>query len=142
MLIAPHSIGLLDMMSRMEVGVQKGEWLKIVVIGQRYQLTEMPDGKYRKRTRQNVIDSDATLILNLGELDGGTLQTQQFAIQYGKPCLVVQLDNEVNELQVELVRDWLYRNMPHVLNVAGPRENKRPGVYRATLELLSALPKN
>ena len=36
-------------------------------------MQEMPTDDYRKRTRQNVVDSDATLILTWGEPEGGTL---------------------------------------------------------------------
>ena len=58
---------------------------------------EIAEGGYRQRTRRNVADSDATLIVNLGELDGGTLATQVFAEKSGKPCLVVQADPGISE---------------------------------------------
>ena len=44
----------------------------------KYQLRETESAGYRQRTKLNVQDSDATLILNVGELDGGTQQTLQF----------------------------------------------------------------
>ncbi|MDR1849051.1 MAG: putative molybdenum carrier protein, partial [Zoogloeaceae bacterium] len=113
----------------------------------KYQLTELPNGGYRQRTRRNVEDSDGTLIVNLGELDGGTLATQTFAQQAGKPHLVVQLDDEVTAVAAARVRRmselfaanvlaWLRARAIKTLNVAGPCESKRPGIYRLTGELL------
>lgn len=58
----------------------------------KYQLTELTDGGYSQRTKRNVEDSNATLIINIGALDGGTLTTQVFAHKLGRPCLVAQLD--------------------------------------------------
>lgn len=108
------------------------------VIPLHYQLTELEGAGYRQRTRQNVLDSDGTLIVNLGELDGGSFQTQRFAELHGKPCLVIQAEDKMLREQVERIIEWLRANRIMILNVAGPREGKRPGAYRATLNLLYA----
>ncbi|MBS0317690.1 MAG: putative molybdenum carrier protein [Proteobacteria bacterium] len=108
------------------------------IIPARYQLTEL-EGGYRRRTRRNVEDSDATLIVNLGELSGGTLATRVFAEKADKPCLVVQVDSGIAEDLAASVAAWLRRHDVKTLNVAGPRESKRPGVYRLTVELLEAV---
>jgi hypothetical protein len=105
----------------------------------KYQLTELADGGYRQRTRRNVEDSDGTLIVNLGELDGGTLATQDFARQRSKPYLVVQLDARITTDVATSVLAWLREHVIKTLNVAGPRESKRPGIYRLTGELLEAV---
>jgi len=109
------------------------------VIPAKYQLTEIAEGGYRQRTRRNVADSDATLIVNLGELDGGTLATQVFAEKSGKPCLVVQADPGISEGMVNSVIAWLRQHDVKILNVAGPRESKRPGICRLTSEMLTAM---
>lgn len=83
-------------------------------------------------------DSDGTLIVNLGELDGGTLETRVFAQELGKPYLVVQLDLGASADTVVGVVAWLRQHAIETLNVAGPRESKRPGIQRLTLELLKA----
>lgn len=51
----------------------------------RYELTETNSSKYPIRTQQNVIDSDGTLILYAGELQGGTSLTLRFARERNKP---------------------------------------------------------
>ncbi len=109
------------------------------VIPVKYQLTEMAEGGYRQRTRRNVVDSDATLIINLGELDGGTLATQVFAEKSSKPYLVVQADPGISEGMVDSVIAWLRQHDVKILNVAGPRESKRPGICRLTSEMLAAV---
>lgn len=109
------------------------------IIPSHYKLEELLDAGYRQRTRQNVIDSDGTLILNIGELDGGTLQTLRFAQQHNKPYQIVQLDGDNMEKQAEHFRSWIHATCCGILNVAGPRESKRPGIYRQSYDFLARL---
>lgn len=83
-------------------------------------------------------DSDATLIFNIGDLDGGTLQTVRFAQNLARPYLVVQLDEVTPEGAAKMIRMWLTDGKFSVLNVAGPREEKRPGIYACVAALLDA----
>jgi predicted Rossmann fold nucleotide-binding protein DprA/Smf involved in DNA uptake len=108
------------------------------VIPDCYQLTETKARNYATRTKRNVRESDGTLVLNLGELDGGTLQTVEYAEKRGKPCLVVQLDDAVHPDPQE-VAEWLKEQSICVLNVAGPRESKRSGIYRQSFGFLDRL---
>ncbi len=102
----------------------------------KYQLRETDSTGYRQRTKLNVRDCDATLICNLGALDGGTLQTALFADQMDKPYLVIQLDQGSEVAAAAKVLKWLRTGCFGSLNVAGPREEKRPGIYALTLSLL------
>ena len=104
-----------------------------------YRLQETDSAGYRQRTRQNVVDSDGTLILNIGELDGGSLETQRLADRFGKQCLVIQLDLGRDNENVSKVTEWLQTHSIAVLNIAGPRESKRPGVYQLTFGFLTRL---
>lgn len=105
----------------------------------RYQLRETESRNYRQRTRRNVVDNNATLILNLGELVDGSLATRQFAEQANKPVCVVALDADDLEAEVQRVRGWLAAHTIAVLNVAGPRESKRPGIYSRAVAFLESL---
>jgi hypothetical protein len=109
------------------------------MIPDRYPLTETPEADYDTRTRRNVEDSDGTLILNLGTLDGGTALTVKLARQMGKPCLMVALEDGIEPTAFQ---EWLDAHPIAVLNVAGPRESKRPGVYAAACRLLDTLLQN
>jgi hypothetical protein len=101
-----------------------------------YPLTETPERNYQSRTRRNIEESDGTLILNRGKLDGGTALTVAHARQIGKPCLVVALETGI---EPATFRDWLAAYPITVLNVAGPRESQRPGVYAAARRCLETL---
>ena len=105
-------------------------------IPDRYPLTETAERNYQTRTRRNIEDADGTLILNLGPLDGSTALTADLARQIGKPCLVVALEAGI---EPAVFQDWLAANSITVLNVAGPRESKRPGVYAAAVGCLEVL---
>ncbi len=107
-----------------------------------YRLTETESEGYRQRTKRNVADSDATLILNLGELDGGSLQTLRFADRMRKPARVVQLDRDSLDVEAEITRHWLVENAVSVLNIAGPKESKRAGIYQKANDFLLALAGN
>lgn len=109
------------------------------VLDPRYQLRETESKNCRQRTRRNVADGDATLILNLGELADGSLATRQFAERANKPVCVVALDADDLAAEVARVDEWLAAHSIAVLNVAGPRESKRPGVYRKALAFLQAV---
>jgi hypothetical protein len=105
----------------------------------KYQLTELVEGGYRQRTRKNVEDSDGTLIVNAGELDGGTLATLVFARRLGKPHFIVQVDAGITGEVTASVLAWLRENAIQTLNVAGPRESRRAGIYHQTFALLEAV---
>lgn len=108
------------------------------VLDKQYQLVEIEHGSYRQRTKRNVQDSDGTLILNMGDLDGGTLATFKFAQQLNKPIYVVQIDYDVESERAAVMR-WLQVNNIATLNVAGPRESKRPNIYALTLAFMDRL---
>ena len=117
-------------------GCPPGRWAEDGAIPDRYPLTETPERNYQARTRRNIEYSNGTLILNLGKLDGGTALTARHARQIGKPCLIVALEEGI---EPATFRDWLAVNHITVLNVAGPRESKRPGVYAAAYRCLETL---
>lgn len=107
------------------------------VIPARYRLTEMPDdGGYRQRTRANVRDSDATLIVSIApELAGGSRRTLLFASQLAKPWLHLHPGMDWRSA----LRVWIDANSIATLNVAGPRASGAPAIGSFTVEVLDAL---
>ncbi|MGD9615014.1 MAG: putative molybdenum carrier protein [Alphaproteobacteria bacterium] len=83
-----------------------------------------------ERTRLNVRDSDATLILTAGSGLGaspGTMLTEQTAAALGRPLLMVPVDRSD---AVVLIKRWLDGlDRIAVPNIAGPRESEAPGIY-------------
>jgi hypothetical protein len=114
-----------------ELGIPHGGWCprgrtaEDGRISDRYQLREADSPDYSFRTEQNVLDSDATLILYRGRVSGGTELTLRLARQHARPHLVVDLDAALAPAEV---RRWLEEHTVETLNVAGPRESQSPGI--------------
>lgn len=106
------------------------------VIDPRYPLQETPVAEYETRTFLNVRDSDGTLVLTFGIPAGGTAYTIECATKLGKPCLVVDLDQQDDPTPV---RAWINEQHIAVLNVAGPRASKMPRAYDTALRFLLKL---
>ena len=101
-----------------------------------YQLAEHPSPKYADRTKQNVVDSNATLVLYRSSLEGGTLKTFMYAEHQGQPCLKIRLTHPG---RLERVREWLIGNQVRTLNIAGPRASKEPEIYQCAFDYLMKL---
>jgi hypothetical protein len=101
-------------------------------------MTELASPDYPKRTRQNVVDSDATILFTVGKISRGTALTLRIAKECGKPFLHVDLAAQPEDQAIQAVTSWLGRLKPKVLNVAGSRESKAPGVYRRVYRVLKA----
>lgn len=100
----------------------------------RYELRETTSRNYAVRTEQNVIDSDATLILFEDALSRGTELTAKFASKRGRPMIAVDMveftewEDERFASEVAKVVDWIVAKNINVLNIAGPRESSSPGI--------------
>lgn len=122
-----------------EAGIPHGGWCprgRLAEDGRipdEYELVETESPDYPARTEQNVLDADATLILHRGPLSGGTVLTLRMAERYGRPSLVVDLDDGLDPADV---RSWLEGRSVETLNVAGPRESQNPGIGELAREFL------
>jgi hypothetical protein len=85
------------------------------------------------RTELNVREADGTLILNYGKLSGGTALTVALAKKHKKPYIVIDLQKKE---PAEWVRDWIKKREVRVMNVAGPRESKNPGIHKLAFDFL------
>lgn len=95
------------------------------MISKRYLLVELPGAGYRQRTKANVRDSDATLIITVSAiLSGGSLETAKFAGSLRKPWLHL---HQAMDWQ-EVLDNWVGLHQISTLNVAGPRSSKEPAV--------------
>ncbi len=102
-------------------------------------LTELDSDLYRVRTEKNVIEGDATLVLTRGAPTEGTAYTVACAEKHRRPYLVIDMEAGDDRGIVEAVQGWLGSVRPSVLNVAGPRESKSPGIYGQTRRLLHSI---
>lgn len=114
----------------------KGRRAEDGIIDDNYHLQETESADYIERTRQNVEDSDGTLILNTGKLEGGTAMTLRFAEQAGKPVLVC---DPLDKGEVTVAREWIIENNIYLLNIAGPRASKQKTIYADSYDFLKQL---
>jgi hypothetical protein len=68
----------------------------------------MATDSYPKRTEQNVIDSDGTLVISHGSLTGGSAFTRKMTKKHNKPYLHINLNKVPEYHAVFLVRKWMY----------------------------------
>ena len=103
-----------------------------------YLLQETESAGYSQRTRFNVQAADATLIFGRSLLVGGSLLTRRFADELGKPAHFVDLSldwiGQINE-----TKRWLDGLQVKTLNVAGPSEDRSPGIYGEVTRFLTLL---
>jgi hypothetical protein len=122
-----------------ENGIEHGGWCpegrlaEDGVIPAHYQVVELAGAGYRARTKANVRDSDATLIISIEPvLTTGSKHTQLFAQAFGKPCQHIYPAMDWRHA----IKAWLDSNAIQVLNIAGPRASSEPEISSFTTEVL------
>lgn len=129
-----------------ELGVTHGGWCpkgrlaEDGVIPPKYNQTETNSKNYVRRTEKNVVDSSATSIFANGTPTGGSKKTADFAEKHGKPYICVDTgksETETTERLIEWTRNL--RNPQIILNVAGTRERKAPGIQKQVARIVGKL---
>lgn len=114
----------------------KGRLAEDGPLSEDYSLKETPSAEYTQRTEWNVRDSDGTLIITGGIPTGGTAYTIRKAKDLNKPCLILDLNKAI---LLQDIKDWIQRHDITVLNIAGPRESQKPGIYNTGLQLITSI---
>ena len=125
------------------LGFDVGGWVPLgrlaedgVIPGNYPGLIEAATSDPSLRTRLNVRDSDATLILSHGVLAGGSKLTKETAAELGKPWKHVDLAASTSDAAIHEIQHWLAAVNPRVLNIAGPRASEDPHIYAAATIVL------
>ena len=119
--------------------VPKGRKTEHGKLKTKYKMDEMQSNDYPARTRQNIIDSDATLIISGPVLKGGSLLTKKLARELGKPyCHIDYIGMDDFEASM-LVHSFVVDNKVNVLNIAGPRISSDSTIYEATRNIVESL---
>ena len=133
----------------LDAGVEIGGWVpqgrraEDGALHEKYAaLKETESPHYEERTRRNVRDSDATLIISHGALHGGSRFTRDMATELEKPWIHIDLDQLPHDLAVTMIRDWLQPLEGERLNVAGPRESSDGKIYKAVKKIITDLLKS
>ncbi len=120
----------------------KGRRAEDGAIPEKFPLKETASTSYTERTKLNVRDSDATLILFREALGPGSAQTQTLCNQLRKPCRPIDLAQDyvwTYQYMMELVTRMRLAQYK-IINIAGTRESKSPGIQeKSYLYLLAVL---
>lgn len=101
-----------------------------------YQLRDTLTEAYKYRTEANVRDSDGTVVFTIRpKLSGGSLKTVLFAQNHGKPYVHLFRDSPARDPRKE-PRRFIKQNNIKILNVAGSRSSKEPGVSAFVKQVL------
>lgn len=111
-------------------------------IPDRYPLTPLPGIGYRRRTRQNVIDSDGTVILFYESLKGGTRLTRNLCALENKPFIVLDARRMAEPAAAAATIGFVEANGIRTLNVAGPRWSGWHEGYGFALAVVAELIRN
>jgi hypothetical protein len=131
----------------MELGLPIGGWVprgrsaEDGLVPARYaRLREADSADYAVRTRLNVQDADATLVLRMGIATGGTRATLDAARRLQRPLLDIDLERQDAAVAAAAVSSWLEglcaTRSSIRINVAGPRASQAPMVYSLAREAL------
>ena len=104
-------------------------------------MQEHTSSNYAVRTKANVRDSDATLIIAPSlPLSRGTMLTLRTAERLRRPHHVTCLGaaNAMVET-VQWIQSFQHIERSFVLNIAGPRESGAPGIQKQAMEFLCQL---
>ncbi len=104
-----------------------------------YNMREHTEAGYMARTEANVRDSDATLIVGDAG-SGGSRDTKEFCGKHKKPFTVLpwRSGRPIPLDAASDFRHWLAEHEIRVLNVAGDRESKEPGIHDTVFAFLLA----
>lgn len=101
-------------------------------LAKKFGLAELASDEYPPRTRYNVFDSDGTVLFgNVNE--PGTRMTRQLCKKSDKPYLVIET---FDDYSYRLFGTFLDMYEIEVLNVAGNRESKYPGLQAQVKDFL------
>ena len=100
---------------------------------------------YLYRTQQNVKNSDGALLFCAGKPTGVTKRTIDFAKQHNKPYFVIDINQDSAGFGINtgsiipVIKEFIKNNGIRILNVAGSRESKTPGIYKFVYRIILRL---
>ena len=119
--------------------VPKGRIAEDGPISNKYQLNEMPVTSYSKKTEQNVLHADSSIIISHDPLSGSCSFTKKVAMKHGLPWIHVDLSG-VSIFQAALfILKWIEKNNIKILNVTGPKASQDHNIYEDVTNVLEAV---
>ncbi|CAG8567479.1 13365_t:CDS:2 [Cetraspora pellucida] len=106
-----------------------------------YPLQETKTNDYKERTKLNIKDAEATLIVIVSIFNSDNNETGltiEEANNLNKLLKIINLDEEANNISEEVFKWIKEKNIKH-LNMAGPRASTCEGIYDKTFIFMNSL---
>ena len=87
--------------------IPQGRKAQTALVPEKYKRKEMEIPHYPKRTEQNVIDSDGTLIVSPGQLTGGFAYTREMTENRRKPWIHFDAYTIPIKKAIKLIGTWI-----------------------------------
>lgn len=120
----------------------KGRLAEDGIIDYRYPLIEHSSKYYSKRTLENVLYGDGTLLFFNKKLKGGTALTAQFCKEQNKPIALIDAFQSSNSQAYNVALSFINQYEIEVLNIAGPRKSQWQDGYEYAYMCIESLIKN
>jgi len=109
------------------------------IISLKYPVKELPKASYKTRTVANVKDSDAIVIIFFTRMEGGTLKSFEITRKENKPFLLLDMSVLDVKRASLLLRKFLEKFQPSIVNFSGPRHNEWNEGYACCYTILQEL---
>jgi len=103
-----------------------------------YRVLEIDGSDRVDAAKQNLIDSDGTLLMSHGHLNRFNDQIRSIAVEFNHPWLHVDLNSTTAFSAAQTINQWVLQQDIEILHVAGARSDLDPDIYQATLDILEA----
>ena len=126
----------------LQIGIECGGWCpegRIAedgVISLNYPVIELKNAGYEERTLQNILDSDASVIIYFDTLSGGTEKTLLFCINREKTYLLIDATELSIKCAAKKIQKFINAHSVLTLNIAGLRASTEACAYSYTLKVI------
>lgn len=108
-------------------------------IDEKYPLQVLPGAGYPERTRENVLDTDGTLVIFQEEVSGGTKSSQKLARSRRKPYLLLDFAELNVEDAAQQAFEFIFDKGLWRINFSGPRASGWPEAHDIAYQFTSKL---
>jgi len=111
------------------------------ILGKKFKLKETKSPKYPPRTKQNVLDSDGTLIFG-DTISSGSRLTMRLCHQHDRPIKRIRYSEKFHRpsrREIPGLVKWVKTHNIETLNIAGNRESTNPGITMYVEAVVSRL---
>lgn len=108
-------------------------------IDEKYPLQVLPGAGYPERTRENVLDSDGTLVIFQEEASGGTKSSQKLARSRRKPYLMLDFAELNVENAARQAFEFIFDKGLWRINFSGPRASGWPEAHDVAYKFTTRL---